>query len=160
MLPLAPVPAIYTPAAKPAPQVEAIALAALITRPRLGFRAGVGSWDSDTTAFVGADITLKVPGLPIPGLRGDIEGWSNFPAFTSGSNRGDAVSVMGVFSAFGIGYIGLGPSYWHTAGTKSDSGLGAKALVGINLISNLYVEGSTILGAKNVPIAVTVGMRF
>lgn len=146
---------------QPAPQVEAIALAALITKPRFGVRLGAGNWsEAGTTFFAGADLTLKLPVGPVPALRFDIEGWSEFPPFTSGSARGDAVSVMAVVSAFNLGYAALGPSYWHTSGGSRDDGIGAKALVGVNLISNLYIEGSIILGPKNPPLAVTVGMRF
>jgi hypothetical protein len=155
---LAPPPAHVAP--KPQPQVEAIALAALITRPRLGLRAGVGNWGNEGTTFAaGADLTLRVPGLPVPAVRLDVEGWSEFPPFGSGS-RGDAVSALAVFPAFGLGYAGIGPSYWHTANGSRDSGLGAKALVGVNLLSNLYIEGGLILGPDRVPLTLTVGMRF
>ncbi|MGV3619002.1 MAG: hypothetical protein ACO1SV_27055 [Fimbriimonas sp.] len=145
---------------QPAPQLEAIALAALITKPRFGLRAGVGNWGDEGTTFVaGADLTLRVPGLPVPAVRLDIEGWSEFPPFGGGA-RGDAVSALAVFSAFGIGYAGIGPSYWHTNNAGRGSGLGAKGLVGINLISNLYIEGSVILGPERIPLSLTVGMRF
>lgn len=122
---------------------------------------GAGNWsEAGTTFFAGADLTLKLPVGPVPALRLDVEGWSEFPPFGSGSSRGDAVSAMAVFSAFSLGYAAIGPSFWHTANGSRDSGLGAKALVGVNLVSNLYVEGSIILGPKNPPLAVTVGMRF
>lgn len=165
MIPVSNVIASATPVkpayVQPAPQAETIALAALLTRPRVGLRVGAGNWsEAGTTFFAGADVTLKLPVGPVPALRFDVEGWSEFPPFTSGSNRGDAVSVMAVVSAFSVGYAGLGPSYWHTNGNGRDNGIGAKALVGVNLVSNLYVEGSIILGPKNPPLAVTVGMRF
>lgn len=141
---------------------DPVVLAALFARPRLGLRLGAGTWASNGTIFVaGADLTFRVPFLTgIPALRADIEGWSEFPPFGSGS-RGSAVSLLALGTLpTGLVYYGIGPSLWNTSNGSRANGLGAKLLIGTEVLRAVYIEGSTILGPSRAPFAVTVGVRF
>ncbi len=128
-------------------------------KPRIGIRASLGQWDR-TMIGAGADVTFRIPFVPIPALRIDGELFGNPSDFGKGK-RGNAISLLGVKN-FPVVYVGLGPTYWFTSDDGDhDSGLGVKLLVGADIpLSNLYVEGSVLVGPKPVAVFISVGFKF
>lgn len=107
----------------------------------------------------GMDVTFKVPLIPLPSIRVDGEIWGKPGGF--GTDRhGNALSVLGVQS-FIAGYAGVGLSYFYTDNEGDhQSGFGIKALGGMNLPHNTYVEAGLILGPKSPPLFFTIGQHF
>ena len=128
-------------------------------KPRIGIRASFGQWNRTRSGF-GADVTFKIPFVPIPAIRVDGEVWGNPSDFGKGK-RGNAISVLGVKN-FLLVYAGLGPTYWFTSDDGDhDSGLGAQLLVGADIpASNLYVEGSVLVGPRPAAYFLSVGFKF
>jgi hypothetical protein len=140
------------------PQAEVAAAALVFTTPKVGIRLGVGHWD-EGMAGIGADVTFKVPFLPIPGLRLDAEAWSRLSDL-GGNLRGNAISLLGI-QTFTLAYAGIGPTFWFTSDHGDhESGFGAKLLVGLTLPKGFYVEASTILGPHPAQGFIWAGMRF
>ncbi len=108
----------------------------------------------------GFDVTFKVPVIPIPALRVDGELWGN-PSDFGGGKRGNAVSLLAMQN-YPLVYTGLGPSYYFTSDDGDHrSGLGFKILVGADLpASNMYVEGSALIGPSPVAFFLSVGFKF
>lgn len=128
-------------------------------KPRIGIRASFGQWNR-TMVGLGADVTWKIPFVPIPALRLDGEVWGNPSDFGKGK-RGNAISLLGVKN-FPVVYVGLGPTFWFTSDDGDhDSGIGAKLLVGANIpLTTWYVEGSTIIGPGPSAFFVSLGFKF
>lgn len=128
-------------------------------KPRIGIRASFGQWNR-TMVGAGADVTFSIPFVPLPRLRIDGEVWGNPSDFGKGK-RGNAISVLGMKS-FLLVYAGIGPSYYFTSEDGDHrSGLGAKILVGADIpVSNLYVEGSMLVGPSPAAFFVSVGFKF
>ncbi len=142
-----------------APQASTVigAAADALGRPTLGLRVGAGNWNQ-LTLNLGADVTFKVPILPLPALRIDAEAWATPSDFSS--LHGNAVSLLGL-QTFLLGYVGAGPSYYFTDDHGyHKSGFGAKILGGLNLPDSAFVEAGLILGASPTPIVIAVGKRF
>lgn len=139
-------------------QVKAVA-SELLGGPSFGVRVGAGNWNRYVWSG-GLDVTAKLPILPLPAIRADIEGWTQSSPF--GKNRvGDAFSVLGIQNLPVAGYVGIGPSYyWYNNNGTHKNGVGAKVLAGINLPHSLFAEASTILGVSPSPVLFSLGMRF
>lgn len=127
-------------------------------KPRVGIRASFGDWNR-TMVGAGLDVTFKIPFVPIPALRIDGEVWGNPSDFGKGK-RGNALSVLGIKN-FALVYGGLGPTYWFTSDDGDhSSGLGVKLLIGADLASNLFIEGSAIFGPSPAAFFISVGIKF
>lgn len=127
-------------------------------KPRIGIRASFGQWNR-TMVGLGADVTFKIPFVPIPALRLDGEVFGN-PSDFGGGKRGNAISLLGIKN-LPLLYVGLGPTFYFTSDHGDhDSGLGAKLLVGADLPGNYYVEGSALIGPKPAAFFVSFGLRF
>jgi len=134
-----------------------LAIAALdLTKPRVGFRVGLGNWDG-TAVAVGADVTLRVPFIRgIRGVRFEAEYWTRLNDL--GRENGTALSGSLVFPLSFLGYFGVGPSLYRSEG---DSGLGARLFVGTQILrSPLFVEAGTVLGPRPAPFIISLGMRY
>jgi hypothetical protein len=125
-------------------------------KPRIGLRVSFGQWNS-TVLGGGLDVTIKIPLVPIPELRFDAEAWTNLD---EGGN-GTAISVLGM-KRFVLVYAGLGPAFYSTSRDGDGrNGIGAKILIGTDLpMSNLYLEGSVIIGPSPMPVMVSLGFKF
>jgi hypothetical protein len=108
----------------------------------------------------GADVTIRVPVLPLPALRVDAEVWGK-PSSFGKDRRGNAISVLGVQTLPLGGYFGIGPSYYFSDDNGDHrSGIGAKLLGGWNFPGSYFVEGGLLVGPSPTPLFVSVGMRF
>ncbi len=126
--------------------------------PKVGIRIGAGEW-SGLTFDAGMDVTFKIPLLPLPKIRVDGEVWGDASGLGS-TNRGNAMSLLGVQSLFN-GYVGYGFSYYYTdVGGNHNSGLGLKGLFGLNLSHGTFVEAGLIIGPPTPPLFISIGERF
>ncbi len=132
--------------------------ASIVPIPKFAIRVGGGNWN-EFMVTGGVSVSFNVPLLPVPQLRVDAEVWGK-PSNFGKDRRGNALSLLGV-QTFMQGYAGVGPTYYFTDDFGDHkSGFGVKALGGLNLPDNSFVEAEIILGPKQPPVLFTFGRKF
>jgi len=125
--------------------------------PKVGIRVGGGNWN-EFMAEGGVDVTFNLPLLPLPAMRVDAEAFGKPGNF--GTRHGNDLSLLGI-QTFLLGYAGAGVSYYYTDDEGNhESGFGLKALAGLNLPDNCFVEASILVGPSTPPVFVSIGKRF